>query len=299
MFRGDVHLQLADGNARIIAKPDSPATSWKYGRRGASVSCSADSNAASRLAPARSDPTSRSIAADSCVSIVAALSSANVVLDQVREHANQNSYGSGTSTGRPATSHTAAATMPLREGAVNRWRGGNDRTVLASSSSRFSASRGFPISSASRSDDNRRARWLNHRHKTAIVPQAARRLLQRSLFRLPGSLEQRGRYLDACLAQFLDHARDDPIAVKWPTILRPCRPRAEIEELLHQRRQPLEAGDLRDRFDPADTVVVAADLNEQVDCRDDLLAHAREGSSVPAMSTMVSSRDKASRDEFA
>ena len=43
-------------------------------------------------------------------------------------------------------------------------------------------------------------------------------------------------------------------------------------ELLHHRGQSLEARDLRDGFDPSDAVVIAADVHQQVDGRDDLFA---------------------------
>src|SRR5256885_9910160 len=84
----------------------------------------------------------------------------------------------------------------------------------------------------------------------------------------------RGRHLNALLAQVLDHAWNDAGRGEMaydPAALPAAAP--EREELLYLRRQTLEPGDLGDRFDPSDAVVVPTDVYEQVDGRHDLLAH--------------------------
>src|SRR5271157_745129 len=89
----------------------------------------------------------------------------------------------------------------------------------------------------------------------------------------PGLLEQAHRHFDVPFSQLVRQARHDAGGDVFAEDVAALAPAPlELEQLLSERRVPLQAGDLDDARHPAHAVFVALDVDQQLDRRDDLLA---------------------------
>ena len=104
------------------------------------------------------------------------------------------------------------------------------------------------------------------------------------------------RHVDVAFAQLFHKSGHDPRRNELAGhVLAAPSPPFEAEDVLHLRSRAFHAGDLGDAVDAADAVLVPADVHHEMQGRNDLLADRREGSSMPAISTIVSIRAIASR----
>src|SRR5690349_16742692 len=115
--------------------------------------------------------------------------------------------------------------------------------------------------------------WIRHSHHAAPAPTAAPDPIRTSDIVTGVALEDAQRDLDAALAQVVDETRHDAGRVEVADLLAAVPAGLLVaEDVLQERRARFHAGDLRDRFDAADTVVAAAHVNDVVERADDLLA---------------------------